>query len=77
MRTTVRLEDLVGYHEIAERIRERATDPRLQDLHMRTVHIWRQRHDDFPEPVGEWKIGPLFLWPEVEKWALRSGRLER
>lgn len=50
--------NLVGHAEIAERLKVRAD----------TVHKWRQRYDDFPEPFADLAIGPVFWWPDVEAW---------
>lgn len=50
--------DLVGFTEIAKR---HGTTPG-------TVRSWRYRHSDFPEPVAELAMGPVFSWEEVERW---------
>jgi hypothetical protein len=64
--TTVRLKDLVGASEIAERL----------GLNKRSVvHDWRARNIGFPEPVLTLRMGHLWLWPEVERWARSTGRL--
>ena len=58
---------LVGAAEIAER------------LHMKQNHIvheWRRRYADFPEPIAILKQGMVWLWPEIEQWARRTGRLD-
>jgi hypothetical protein len=34
-----------------------------------TVHKWRRRHDDFPQPVAELRAGLVWAWPDVEAWA--------
>lgn len=39
-----------------------------------TVTSWRQRYPDFPEPVAELAVGPVFWWPEVKDWLVRTGR---
>jgi hypothetical protein len=39
------------------------------------VTMWRKRHDDFPTPVAELTVGPVFWWPEVERWLAATGRL--
>ena len=58
--------DLVGAAEIAERL----------GLSLpQTVHDWRRRHADFPEPVATLRMGMVWHWPEVESWARRTGRL--
>lgn len=58
--------DLVGAAEIAARIGLRE---------VRTVHDWRRRHPDFPQPTAVLKMGMVWNWPEVEAWARRTGRL--
>jgi hypothetical protein len=58
--------DLVGAAEIADRLG-------LQ--HVTSVHAWRRRYDDFPEPTIELKMGLIWRWSEVEAWARRTGRL--
>ena len=60
------MDQLVGTAEIAERLGLRQSE---------TVHSWRRRYPDFPEPVAKLKRTMLWLWPEVEAWAKRTGRL--
>lgn len=55
--------DPVGISEIAER---HGTTPG-------TIRSWRHRHADFPEPIADLAMGPLFDWHEVETW-LRTRR---
>jgi hypothetical protein len=62
----VDIADLVGTPEIAER---------LDIEHHNTINTWRRRHPDFPEPVLRLRNVALWLWPEVEAWARRTGRL--
>jgi hypothetical protein len=50
--------DPVGISEIASRHK---TTPG-------TIRSWRKRHDTFPEPIAELKMGPVFDWREVESW---------
>lgn len=50
--------DPVGITELAQRAGVKPT----------TVHKWRERHDDFPSPVVELAMGPLWDWGEVEQW---------
>jgi hypothetical protein len=38
------------------------------------VTKWRERHPDFPQPVVELEIGPIFWWPLVKKWLQDTGR---
>lgn len=33
-----------------------------------TVKSWRQRHDDFPEPIATLAIGPVWDLEEVTEW---------
>lgn len=60
-------DDLVGAAEIADR---------LFLAQVQTVHSWRRRYDDFPEPVARLKQALIWSWPDVEAWARASGRLE-
>jgi chromosome partitioning protein len=60
--------DLVGAAEIAER---------LGLAHVPSVHAWRRRYDDFPQPIRELKMGLIWRWSEIEVWARRTGRLPR
>jgi hypothetical protein len=60
--------ELVGTAEIAERLD--LADPRV-------VHTWRYRYADFPEPVAHLRQAMVWRWPDVERWAVRTGRLER
>ena len=62
----VDLDDLVGAAEIAARLGVARTQ---------VVHVWRKRHADFPEPVTVLSQTLVWLWPEVEAWAKRTGRL--
>lgn len=55
---------LVGNDEIAERA----------GVATSTVHKWRQRHDHFPKPFAVLLIGPVWYWPDVEKWLDKTGR---
>jgi hypothetical protein len=50
--------DLVGTSEIAERA----------GVKVNTVHSWRQRHADFPEPAVRLASGPVWRWPDVFAW---------
>ncbi len=58
--------EVVGAWEITERRGHR---------HAETVHNWRRRHDDFPEPVAKLRRVLVWYWPDVEAWARRTGRL--
>lgn len=58
-------DELVGAAEIAQRL----------GTHKQTVHLWRRRHADFPEPVAELERALVWYWPDVEAWAKATGRL--
>lgn len=58
-------ENLVDAAGIAERL----------GTHRQTVHLWRRRHPDFPQPVARLRIGMVWAWPDVERWARSTGRL--
>ena len=60
------MDQLVGVTEIAERLV-------LADAHL--IHDWRRRYDDFPPPVARLRMGLVWYWPEVERWARSTGRL--
>ncbi len=60
------VEQLVGVTEIARRLGVKAAS---------RVHDWRRRYPDFPEPVAKLAMGLVWYWPEVEKWARKTGRL--
>jgi len=59
-------DELVGTAEIADR---------LGLAHSTTVHSWRNRYPDFPQPVS--RIGPAYVWrwSDIEAWARATGRL--
>ena len=59
-------DDLVGAAEIAER---------LGLAQVQTVHTWRRRYEDFPEPVARLKQALIWSWQDVEAWARSSGRV--
>jgi chromosome partitioning protein len=65
MRKVVKVNELVGHHEIATRVGVREN----------TIAQWRIRHADFPAPVADLKMGPVWSWPDVEEWMERTGRL--
>lgn len=54
---------LVGLIEIARRAGVRRP----------VVTDWRTRHADFPRPVADLEVGPVFWWPDVMSW-LRATR---
>jgi hypothetical protein len=62
----VDVSQLVGAAEIAER---------LGLSHSQTVHLWRRRYPDFPEPVAKLRQALVWTWPDVARWARRTGRL--
>ncbi len=39
-----------------------------------TLHDWRHRYPDFPQPVATLKAGLVWAWPYVEEWAKATGR---
>lgn len=57
--------DLVGASEIAARLGV------VRD----TVHLWRRRHEDFPEPIAELEQAMVWDWRDVERWAKATKRL--
>lgn len=59
-------EDLVGAAEIARRLGASKGG---------VVSDWRRRHPDFPAPIRELAMGPVWLWSEVQAWAIATGRL--
>jgi hypothetical protein len=60
------VDQLVGAAEIAERLGVKRSN---------VVHDWRRRHRDFPEPVARLRQALVWAWPDVERWARRTGRL--
>ena len=65
-RKRVYVDELVGAAEIADR---------LGLAQVQTVHSWRRRYSDFPEPVAQLGQALIWAWPEIEAWARRTGRL--
>ncbi|MCU1451950.1 MAG: hypothetical protein JWN46_96 [Acidimicrobiales bacterium] len=57
---------LVGTAEIAAR---------LGFTHPRLVHDWRRRYPEFPEPVVRLEAGLVWYWPDISRWARKTGRL--
>lgn len=53
--------DLVGTHEIAQRVGVRPN----------TVRQWTLRYDDFPRPVQQLGAGRLWDWNDIEIWLRR------
>lgn len=64
----VDVDDLVGAHEIAQR---------LGVARPQVIHEWRRRHQDFPKPVATLKTALIWDWAEVSRWALATGRGQR
>jgi hypothetical protein len=62
----VEVTDLVGAAEIADRL----------GVARQMIHIWRQRHPDFPAPVAQLQQAMVWNWPDVERWARATGRLK-
>jgi hypothetical protein len=56
---------LVGLKEIAQRAGLKKTS---------AVANWRIRYDDFPDTVADLGCGPVFWWPQVERWLQKTGR---
>ncbi len=67
MNEWVRPDDLVGAAEIADR---------LGLAQAQTVHSWRRRYTDFPAPVAQLRTALIWNWPDVERWAVSTGRLQ-
>jgi hypothetical protein len=68
MARRVEVTDLVGAAEIAER---------LGLSHRETVHSYRRRYSDFPEPVARLRQALVWSWRDVERWAVKTGRLPK
>lgn len=60
------MDQLVGASEIAKRTGVKRTQ---------AVHMWSRRYSDFPDPVVKLDMGFVWYWPEVERWARKTGRL--
>jgi predicted DNA-binding transcriptional regulator AlpA len=61
----VDVDDLVGATEIAQRL----------GIDRRSVHQLRRRHADFPAPIARLESAMVWSWPDVQRWAQRTGRL--
>jgi hypothetical protein len=57
---------LVGAAEIAQR---------LGAARAQVVREWHRRHADFPAPVARVSNTWVWYWPDIERWARRTGRL--
>jgi hypothetical protein len=55
---------LVGLIEIA----------RYAGVRRPVVSSWRTRYSDFPRPVAELAVGPVFWEPDIARWLLATGR---
>lgn len=59
------MDDLVSVSESVERLNLTSRE---------AVPSWRRRFPDFPQPVTTLAIGPVWAWPDIEKWARATGR---
>lgn len=66
MHDKLRPDDLVGAHEIAERLG--LAFPNI-------VHAWKHRHKDFPKPIAILSMGNIWNWNEVKNWSIKTNRL--
>lgn len=57
--------DLVGAHEIAERMG--LSFPNV-------VHTWRKRYEDFPEPLAVLRAGVIWDWNDIDRWLKATHR---
>jgi hypothetical protein len=67
----VDVDKLVGASEIADR---------LGLAYPQSVHSWRRRYEEFPQPVARLRSGRqrqtlIWNWRDVERWARKTGRL--
>lgn len=58
------VQDLVGVKEIANNA----------GVSTPAVINWINRYSDFPPPVVTLGCGPIFQWPQIEKWLAATGR---
>ncbi|HEX9994007.1 MAG TPA: hypothetical protein VGB14_13845 [Acidimicrobiales bacterium] len=63
----VDVDDIVSATEIAQRLGVKRPT---------VVHDWRRRHPEFPKPIARTALGFLWAWPDVERWARRTGRVK-
>lgn len=61
----VDVDDLVSLAEIRERLNLSSRE---------AVRSWRQRYQDFPEPVAKLAGVHIYAWPDIEEWAAAPGR---
>lgn len=59
--------DLVGVAEIAEKA----------SVSTSAVVNWITRHEDFPKPIVVLASGRVFLWTEVQRWLVATGRTDK
>ncbi len=65
MTRRVEVTDLVGAHEIAQR---------LGVARPQVIHEWRRRHADFPQPIATLVTAMIWDWKDIERWARSTGR---
>ena len=59
--------DLVGLTELAQRA----------DTSAGYIRVLRRRHADFPAPVAELAMGPVWEWAECEAWLAKRQKIGR
>lgn len=59
----VKVSSLVGITELAEQLGVDRT----------TVHQWRHRYKDFPEPVAVLTQAHVYVMSDVVEWAVKRG----
>lgn len=64
----VDVDQLVGALEVAQR---------MGSTRRALVTDWQRRHDDFPAPVVKLSAGSVWVWADVEKWAVKKGLMEK
>jgi hypothetical protein len=50
---------------------------RLGVAYVETIHTWRRRYPDFPQPVAHLRRALIWSWPDVEAWANPHSQLGR
>jgi predicted DNA-binding transcriptional regulator AlpA len=61
----------------AELVDSRTIAERLGLAHPESVHVLRYRDETFPQPAARFGQAYAWRWSDVERWAKRTGRLER
>lgn len=56
--------DLVGIHEIAK----------MGGVSSQAVSNWRKRYLNFPPPIVELRMGPIFKRPRIKAWLYEHDR---